>query len=93
MFSDCRAAWPVHPDVMSFIVNGYLRGWGLSGANVDLDVGTALFARRTDVHRWNTQCVAQIESKHGEDCDAVDVYGYDPTTLHDSEETYKSKRV
>eukprot|EP00973_Karenia_brevis_P013757 1867787-Karenia_brevis.AAC.1 len=62
---------------MSFVVNGYLRGWGLSGGNVDLDVGIALFARRTDVHKWNSQCAAQIETKYGESCDAIDAHGYD----------------
>ena len=64
--------------MQTFVLDGYVRGWGLSGAQVDLDVGTAIFARRTDVTRWNGSCVQQIERTFGEKCDAVDVHGYNP---------------
>ncbi len=48
-----ESIWTVDADVVDFVVDGYLRGWGLSGSNVDLDVGVALFPRRADVNRWN----------------------------------------
>lgn len=73
----CFQSWPVHPKVFDFVVQGYLRGWGLSGRNVDLKVGTALFARITDVTLWNMACVGQIEDMYGEACDAVDIHGCD----------------
>ena len=68
-------AWPVHPLVMSYVTNGYLRGWGLSGDTVNLEVGTAIFGRRADVNRWNDACRSQIETKFGEECEAVDIHG------------------
>ena len=49
----CARAWPVHPEVFQFIVDGYLRGWGVTGGNVDLDLGTAIFAR-TQRNLWNS---------------------------------------
>ena len=70
--------WPVHSRVRDFIVDGYVRGWGLTGSDVDLDVGTALFPKRCDVNRWNAACVEKIEHLHGKTCEAVDVIGYDP---------------
>ena len=49
---------------------------------MDLEVGTALFSRRTDVHRWNQACVHQIDSKYGPTkCEAVDVHGFDPLAV------------
>ena len=39
----------VHCDVKDFVDEGYLRGWGLTGRSVDLDVGTAIFALKKDV--------------------------------------------
>ena len=63
---------------MEFVVDGYLRGWGLSGSNVDLDVGVALFPRRADVNRWNEHALQQIEQCYGATCERVDVHGFDP---------------
>ena len=49
--------WPVHASVVDVVLAGYLRGWGLTGDIVDLDVGTAIFARRRNVRRWNHNCL------------------------------------
>ena len=51
--AEVRQAWPVEPAVFDFVIDGYLRGWGLTADIVDLDLGTALFPRRADVRRWN----------------------------------------
>ena len=75
---DAAAPWPVHDEVKEYIINGYLQGWGLCGQNVDVDVGTALFGRRADVRRWNEDCVAQVEAKYGDRCEAIDIHGFDP---------------
>ena len=69
--------------LFDFVVEGYLRGWGMSGKTVDLDIGTALFPRRADVRRWNQTCLDQIGSKFADVCEAVDVYGFDPRTRSD----------
>ena len=79
---DPETTWPVYSRVQKFILDGYVRGWGLTGADVDVDVGTALFPKRADVRRWNNACVKQIEQQHQETCEAVDVYGYDPRAAH-----------
>ena len=55
--------WSVDDDVVDFLLEGYLRGWGLTGARVDLEVGTALFPRVKDVARWNDACIRQIEQR------------------------------
>ena len=68
----------VHRDVEDFVDEGYLRGWGLTGRSVDLDVGTAIFALKKDANNWNRDCVAQIEEKYGDTREAVDVRGFDP---------------
>ena len=57
------------------MTEGYLRGWGLSGATVDLELGTAIFGRRADVNRWNDACRLQIETKFGDECEAIDIHG------------------
>ncbi len=75
---DPELPWPVDQDVKTFIEDGYLRGWGLTGQNVSLDVGVALFPRRADVNQWNKDAISQIEQKFGEGCEAVDVHGFDP---------------
>ena len=71
-------AWPVHRDVLNFVVEGYKRGLAFDASTIDLDEGVALFALRKDVRRWNNGCVKQIESKFGDECDALDVIGCDP---------------
>ena len=78
---DPQTTWPVDSRVREFIIDGYLRGWGLTGEDVDLDVGTALFPRRPDVNRWNASCVRNIEELYTESCEAVDVHGYDPRMI------------
>ena len=82
--------WPVDRDVFDFVAEGYLRGWGLTGHNIDLDVGTALFPRRPDVRRWNEACVKQIEQKFGDSCEGVDIHGYDPRHGREKQETGKA---
>ena len=74
----CNQQWQVDEAVKTFILEGFLRGWGMTGENVDLDVGTALFPRRADVTRWNNACVAQIDNRYGTACQAVNVTGFDP---------------
>ena len=90
--SDAKAQheWPVDSDVLDFVTEGYLRGWGLTGHNVDLDIGTALFPRRPDVHRWNDACVRQIEQKFGDSCEGVDIHGYDPRHGREKQQTAKT---
>ena len=55
------ASAPVDAMVIKFIIEGFLRGWGLSGSNVNLGHGTALFSTRLDVDQWNEACLQQIE--------------------------------
>ena len=78
--SNLTSPWPVHEEVLDFIAAGYLRGWGITGNNVDLDKGTALFPKRVDVRNWNDACVNQIEDTFGTSCQAVDIAGADPFT-------------
>ena len=72
--------WSVSTEVEDFVLDSYLRGWGLSGVNVDLDRGTALFPTRKDVHRWNEDCVSQIMARYAASTSlqGVDVQGFDP---------------
>ena len=62
----------------SFVVEGYKRGLNVDASNVDLDTGIALFALRKDARRWNETCVQQIETRFGEDCEAINVVGCNP---------------
>jgi hypothetical protein len=75
---DLSRAWPVDARVFDFAIAGYLRGWGRTGNNVDLDFGTALFPKRVDVRNWNDACIDQIEDTYKDSCEAVDVVGCDP---------------
>ena len=50
----------------------------MDASNVDLDTGIALFALRKDARRWNETCVQQIETRFGEDCEAINVVGCNP---------------
>ena len=59
-------------------MEGYLRGWGMTGQNVDLDIGTAIFSYNADVRNWNHDCVTQMERRFGTECEAVDIHGHDP---------------
>ena len=56
---------------------------------VDLDRGTALFAKRVDVRNWNDACVAQIENRYTEACEAVDIVGCDPYAKEETPEPDK----
>ena len=44
--ADLTRAWPVDARVFDFAIAGYLRGWGRTGSNINLDFGTALFPKR-----------------------------------------------
>ena len=66
----------VHETVITFVEEGYLRGWNLSGNNVDLEHGTALFATRAEVDRWNTNCIEQIERSFV--TEGIDIIGCNP---------------
>ena len=61
--------WNVDDDIVDFFVRGYLRGWGLTGLTIDLDIGTAMFPLQKDVRRWNAACVNQIEVRYGHCCE------------------------
>ena len=74
----CEVPWAVSEDIFEYVTEGFLRGWGMSGSNVHLEIGTAIFARRTDVERWNNACVSQIERLYQDRLEAVAVHGYDP---------------
>ena len=71
-FKDCD----IHDMVITFVEEGYIRGWNLSGSNVDLEHGTALFATRTEVDRWNTNCIEQIERNFV--TEGIDIVGCNP---------------
>ncbi len=71
--------WPVDEAIWNFIVDGYLRGWGINGSNVSLEDGVALFPRKADVKRWNAACVRQIEEKYGDLCEGINIQGFDPS--------------
>ena len=58
------------------VLQCYLQGWGLDGKGVDLDLGTALFAQRKDVARWNDDCISRIPVVCKGQCQAVEVEGY-----------------
>ena len=90
--SPCNAPWPPSDEIIEYVTEGFLRGWGLSGSNVHLEIGTAIFARRTDVERWNNACVAQIETKYQDSLEAVDVHGYDPD-VSSQQSTTDAKRL
>ncbi|HIL56947.1 MAG TPA: hypothetical protein EYG39_03455, partial [Rhodothermales bacterium] len=68
--------WPVDGDVREFFLAAFLAGWGLTGAEVDLEVGTALFPLRKDCLRWNEACIQQIERRWGSECWGLDVHGH-----------------
>ena len=56
-----------------------LQGIGLTGASVDLDVGTAIFARHVEKGMWNDAYVRHIEEMYWDkDLEAIDVVGYNP---------------
>ena len=70
--------WPVDQHVHAFFLRGYTRGWRVSAHSVNLDEGTALFAKRTDVKHWSSKVVTRLEKTHSTTLQAVDVHGYDP---------------
>ena len=67
------ASAPVDAMVIQFVIEGFLRGWGLSGSNVSLGHGTALFSTRLDVDQWNEACLQQIEHMNTDDLEGVDI--------------------
>ena len=71
--------WPIDPKLFNAVLDMTLQGIGLSGDNIDLDVGTAIFARHTEKDLWNNGYIKQIENKYWNDgLEAVDVYGFNP---------------
>ena len=71
--------WPIHPDVYDAVFQMTLQGIGLTGASVDLDVGTAIFARHVEKDMWNDAYVRHIEEMYWDkDLEAIDVVGYNP---------------
>ena len=69
--------WPLDERVRDFITQSYLRGWGLTGSNVDLERGTAMFPGRDAVEDWNDHCVKQMEHAFGETMEGVDIQAED----------------
>ena len=56
-----------------------LQGIGVSGETVDLDKGTAIFARHVEKDLWNNAYIKQIETKYWDKgLEAVDVHGFNP---------------
>ena len=53
--------------LFSAFVDMTLQGIGLSGENIDLEVGTAIFARHAEKDRWNDGYVSQIEKLYWND--------------------------
>ena len=64
----CAEPWPVNPKVKDFVLKGYMRGWNLSGPNVNLEEGTAIVTRRADAKRWNDACLTQIHQTWAPGC-------------------------
>ena len=61
------------------IVDMTLQGIGVSGETVDLDKGTAIFARHVEKDLWNNAYIKQIETKYWDKgLEAVDVHGFNP---------------
>ena len=66
--------WPLHDRVRDSIVDMALRGIGLSGDTVDLEEGTAIFARHNEKDMWNDGYVRHIEREYWDKgLEAVDV--------------------
>ena len=56
-----------------------LQGIGVSGETVDLDKGTAIFARHVEAYLKNNPYINQIETKYWDKgLEGVDVYGFNP---------------
>ena len=53
-----------------------MRGWNLSGQNVNLEEGTAIVTRRADAKRWNDECLTQIHQTLHTKLQALDVQGH-----------------
>ena len=61
------------------IVDMTLQGIGVSGETVDLDKGTAIFARHVEKDLWNNAYIKQIETTYWDKgLEAVDVHGFNP---------------
>ena len=56
--------WPVDHSLFNAFVDMTLQGIGLSGENIDLDVGTAIFARHVEKDLWNDAYVTQTEKQY-----------------------------
>ena len=55
--------WPIDQTLFDAIVDMTLQGIGVPGETVDLDKGTAIFARHVEKDLWNNAYIKQIETK------------------------------
>ena len=79
--------WPIHPDVYDAVLEMTLQGIGLTGGTVDLDVGTAIFARHVEKDMWNDAYVRHIEEMYWDKgLEAIDVVGYNPVRKENNKE-------
>ena len=79
--------WEIHPDVHEAVLEMTLQGIGLSGSTVDLDIGTAIFARHNEKDLWNDAYVRHIEELYWDKgLQAVDIVGYNPVRKESNKE-------
>ena len=77
----------IHPDVYDAVLDMTLQGTGLTGGTVDLDVGTAIFARHVEKDMWNDEYVRHIEEMYWDKgLEAIDVVGYNPVRKENNKE-------
>lgn len=62
----------IDADVQKYVVDAYVRGWGLSGSTVDIEHGVAMTSLRKDKDAWNNSVVKKIENDFPH-CEKVDV--------------------
>ena len=62
-----KEQWPVDRRLVDAFCDMTLQGLGLSGENIDLEVGTAVFATHAQKDRWNDGYVSQIEKLYWND--------------------------
>jgi len=68
-------AGEVHEEVRNFFIGAYVRGWNVSGRNVDIERGVALTSYRRFRDVWCNDVVDQIEEDCAA-CEKVDVSCY-----------------
>ena len=86
--------WPIDQKLFDAIADMTLQGISLSGENIDLDVGTAIFARHVEKDLWNDAYIKQIEKKYWDKgLEAVDVHGFNPVQRESQKGTADTNRA